>query len=293
MFAWRRWRAVSTYTSLLARNMSLNGNSPMLESLNRQYRDHVLRLTATHPIREAMELAVGGEFEAIGQAELEILQAHGLATGDYLIDVGCGSGRLAAALAGHGSVSKYLGIDVVPELVDFARDTVSRPGWTFECTDGAEIPEQSSSADWVAMFSVLTHLPHELAFRYLQECRRVLRPKGHVVFSFLEFGDPAHWPVFDGMVASVGEPHHHNQFLERSVIRLWADVLGMSIVAIRRGDSYVQSGAFAQSVCVMRNVAPRSVPRRLRTLWRRGRALPQMGIRSIIRTAQPPTNQGP
>jgi 2-polyprenyl-3-methyl-5-hydroxy-6-metoxy-1,4-benzoquinol methylase len=48
---------------------------------------------------KAMQFAVGGEFEAFGFVEMELLRYVGLNKGDYVIDVGCGAGRLAKPLA--------------------------------------------------------------------------------------------------------------------------------------------------------------------------------------------------
>src|SRR5687768_5969621 len=64
---------------------------------------------------EALRLAVGGEFEALGFLELETLKYYGLKEDAYLVDVGCGSGRLAKPLSGYLK-GKYLGVDILPEL---------------------------------------------------------------------------------------------------------------------------------------------------------------------------------
>ena len=47
----------------------------------------------------AMELAIGGDFEQIGLLERALLLSEGLQPDAFLIDVGCGSGRLAVQLA--------------------------------------------------------------------------------------------------------------------------------------------------------------------------------------------------
>src|SRR5258708_7287860 len=49
---------------------------------------------------EAMSLAVGGEFEAIGLIERDLLIFIGLPRDGYVVDVGCGSGRLAVPPSG-------------------------------------------------------------------------------------------------------------------------------------------------------------------------------------------------
>jgi 2-polyprenyl-3-methyl-5-hydroxy-6-metoxy-1,4-benzoquinol methylase len=50
------------------------------------------------PGSEALRRAVGGEFEAVGKLEY-YLRSLGLTNGHLVVDVGCGSGRLAQQLA--------------------------------------------------------------------------------------------------------------------------------------------------------------------------------------------------
>src|SRR5215212_62118 len=101
-----------------------------------------------HSHDEAVRLAVGGEFDAFGRLLRETLIFHGLKPDNYLIDVGCGSGRLAKPLAEY-LTGKYLGIDVVPELLNYARKLVGRPDWRFELAKGLTIPEEDEKADFV------------------------------------------------------------------------------------------------------------------------------------------------
>ena len=51
------------------------------------------------PGGEALRRAVGGEFEAVGKLEYHLLRSLGLGNGHLVVDVGCGSGRLAHQLA--------------------------------------------------------------------------------------------------------------------------------------------------------------------------------------------------
>jgi len=68
------------------------------------YRDHVASLKNEIPdFDSAMQKSIGGEFEAMGIMERELLVQHGLKKDGFVIDVGCGAGRLALPL------SDYLG----------------------------------------------------------------------------------------------------------------------------------------------------------------------------------------
>ena len=67
---------------------------------NHAYIDHVRRLEQRLGSGdEALRLAVGGEFEAVGKLEYYLLRSLGLNTRHLVVDVGCGSGRLARQLA--------------------------------------------------------------------------------------------------------------------------------------------------------------------------------------------------
>lgn len=153
----------------------------------RDYREHVARLRSTLAADDAFRAAVGGEFHAIGQLERATLEQHGLGNQPaYVIDVGCGSGRLAFQLAAEPHVS-YLGTDVVPELLAYAAQLSARPDWRFLPTSGSKIPSSDNEADFVCFFSVFTHLLHQETFRYLAEAKRAVKKNGMIMFTFLEY----------------------------------------------------------------------------------------------------------
>ncbi len=229
------------------------------------YKEHLadlLRSSATE--RQALEQAVGGEFVALGLLELACLQHYGLEPDHYLIDVGCGSGRLAKPLTQYLG-GRYLGTDVVPELLSFAKKLCGRPDWRFEKVTEIEIPEHDSRADMVCFFSVLTHLLHEDSYLYLSEAKRVLRPGGRIVFSFVEFALEYHWHIFEGNLRNAHK--HLNQFIGRDAIQAWARHLGLRVEGIHDGDkphfpvpfpiqmengTLIQDrGTIGQSVCVL------------------------------------------
>ena len=157
----------------------------------RDYRRLVSRLATSRSRHEAMALAVGdGDFHRVGASERSVLEAEGLQETHYIIDAGCGSGRLATALNDMPQL-RYLGTEVVPELLNYAMESALRSDWRFELVDGLTIPETDPQADIVTFFSVLTHLKQAEQIAYLREAARVLKPGGKVVATFL---DPAKIP---------------------------------------------------------------------------------------------------
>jgi ubiquinone/menaquinone biosynthesis C-methylase UbiE len=229
---------------------------------NRMLKD----LQQSYSTGEAARRAVGGEFDAFGQLLRAALIHHGLKPSDYLIDVGCGSGRLAKPLSEY-LTAKYLGIDVVPDLLAFARKLVARPDWRFELASGLSIPENDQQADMVCFLSVVTHLLHEESFVYLREAKRVLKPGGKIVMSFLDFRVPEHWGTFEDNLRDIGVgAQPMNVFMCPDMLREWAKRLELEVETIKDGtEPYIplpapitfengavvkDHAAFGQSVCV-------------------------------------------
>src|SRR5258708_878694 len=130
--------------------------------------------TALLSTDEALSNAVGGEFIAVGKLEYYLMRFLGLAAGHLIVDVGCGSGRLACQLAPFPGI-RYVGCDVVPRLLSYAEELCQRPDWQFVATNGTTIPCGDAEADFLCFFSVFTHLLHEDTFRYLRDAHRALK----------------------------------------------------------------------------------------------------------------------
>lgn len=225
-------------------------------------------LLDTHDESRAMSLAVGGDYEAVGALEFCLLKQLGLQAQHTVIDAGCGSGRLATQLKDY-LTGKYIGLDVVPELFKYAERACARKDWKFYQAPGTNIPEPDASADFVTFFSVFTHLQHEETYRYLADAKRVLKPGGKIVFSFLEFRLPTHWFIFENSVKDERPDKVLNQFMDRDMIAAFAQALGLRVLEIQEGHlphiqldrvirwddgrEMVGIGNLGQSVCVLVN----------------------------------------
>ena len=230
------------------------------------YERHISELARDRDTDSAMSQAVGGNFEAVGRLECALLLQYGLDRSDTVIDVGCGSGRLGFQLRNRLD-GRYVGIDVVRDLFEYAQRICERPDWSFYEAPGLSIPEESGSADFICFFSVFTHLLHEESYRYLAEAARVVKPKGRIILSFLEFAIPSHWTVFEQDLADRRPDKVLNQFLSRDALEAWAAHLGLEIVDFHDGDKpHIRledvvrwddgremsgHGSLGQSVCVL------------------------------------------
>jgi SAM-dependent methyltransferase len=180
---------------------------------------------------DAAKLHVGPteNYERVGFLTAKLLKEHVIDPNSYLVDVGCGSGRIAAYLADWPDL-KYFGTDVVGKILDAARARTNRPDWRFEEVGDFIIPVEDNSVDAVCFFSVFTHLLHEESFLYLHEAARAIKPGGKIAFSYLTFDEPAHEEVFRRLVRS----HKHRQvltmFFDRPAIDFWARELKLEVV---------------------------------------------------------------
>ena len=233
---------------------------------SKSYKKQTKELLNAHEEAKAMSLAVGGDFEAVGLLEYSLLLQNGLQKDHTVIDVGCGSGRLAFQLRDYLQ-GVYIGLDVVPDLFQYAKKISNRPDWRFYAAPGVTIPEPDDSADFVCFFSVFTHLLHEESFEYLRDAKRVLKPNGKIVFSFLEFLIPCHWDMFEASLADTRRDKVLVQFVSRDAIKAWTAHLDLSIVEINDGDKphinlnttvrwedgreMTEKGNLGQSVCVL------------------------------------------
>ena len=184
---------------------------------------------------EAMSLYVGGGYEKIGQRELNLLKYFGLKEGNDILDIGCGSGRLAFALKEFLS-GKYVGFDILEEPLDYARRKCSREDWEFNLIEENNLLSDLPSFDFITFFSVFTHILDEDIFLYLQESIRHLKPQGRIIFSFLDFECENHWHIFEQNLENRTDKSVMNTFLSKSTIRIWAKKLGLKIDRIHDGN---------------------------------------------------------
>ena len=219
------------------------------------YEKLVASLISSFPIDDAMSRAVGGGYELYGNVEAVLLKQAGLADGMRLVDMGCGSGRLASVLHATMRIS-YVGIDIVQALLDYAKSKA--PTYEFILHRGLSIPQPGASVDMVSAFSLFTHLMHAETYLYLEECVRILKPGGKIVFSFLEFAEPAHWNIFVDTCAETkaNTLTHLNTYIERSAIDAWTSRLGLAVEQYISTTEPIWNGhALGQSITVLRKPA--------------------------------------
>jgi len=228
----------------------------------RDYTRLVRELIATHPddLALAMAKAIGSqsaeEYYLGGEHQYAMLQRAGLADGQAVYDLACGSGRTAAALARHGWQGSYRGADLIRPLVDYASAT--KPGFEFFVHRDYSIRAADATLDMVYAWSLFTHLQLEEILLYAADIRRALKPGGVLAFSVLTLDSPAHVDLLlsRALAFKKGErPPHLDTFLARtSVASIFETVLGFKLVEWIEADdtSVIAHGGFGQAVAIYR-----------------------------------------
>lgn len=179
----------------------------------------------------------GADFFQLGQSLANLLQEWDVyKQHDTIVDVGCGSGRLAMGLLDKG-ITQYYGLDVIPACIKFAteafKDYKRFHFYHLDVKNAAYYPQgkQDASkvvyplgdvlADVVVANSLFSHTETlEIAERNLSEMRRILKPGGKL-FSTWRLVPP---------LSEVDSSARHTNYLRGDALQMLDDT-GFEIVA--------------------------------------------------------------
>lgn len=115
--------------------------------------------------------------------------------GKVVVDVSCGRGGGLAHLARACVPAEAIGLDFAPGNVAICRRMLgdAAPNLSFRVGDAEAIPLPAGSAD-VVLSVEASHCYGDVA-RFLDEARRVLRPRGHLLWA--DFAPRARLPLLD------------------------------------------------------------------------------------------------
>jgi len=212
--------------------------------------------------------ADAGLFRSSGKETVRsIVELCGLECDARVLEIGCGCGRIAVALADHLSDGgHYEGFDVAALLIDWCRqelqprlpqfhfrlaDEVHAPGHNPAGSRSAaqfEFPYSDRSFDLAILCSVLTHILPDAMENYLRQTARVLASGGSAFMSVFLFDQAAEIAVrkrttiFD-FRHKIGpcltfDPEHPDEGIacEETWFVEAVDRAGLRIADIRRGN---------------------------------------------------------
>ncbi len=128
-----------------------------------------------------VDLMTFGKARALRQASIALAE---LVPGEYVLEIGCGTGDLAlAAIAQVGTSGRVVGIDASPEMIAVAqaKANTSAIAAEFFVQPVEHMAFADHSFDVVLSSLMMHHLPDTLKQQALMEVRRVLKPGGRLI----------------------------------------------------------------------------------------------------------------
>ena len=148
------------------------------------------------------------------------------------LDVGCGTGRLLAALHGAWPGLKLTGIDLSKPYLEEARRLIGRTARVKLDEAAAEtLPFDEASLDLVVSSFLLHELPKEIRAKAIAEMARVVKPGGLVVMvDSLQKGDRPDW---DGLLDLFPHYFHEPYYAEYTAgsMDAWFGAAGLNPVS--------------------------------------------------------------
>jgi len=187
--------------------------------------------------------------------------------GSRILDVGCGGGLLAEALAQAGGTVS--GIDLAPEMIAIARAHASERGLAIDYRVVAAEALEPGAYDVITCMEMLEHVPDPAAM--IATLARLLRPGGDLFISTLHRSARA---FFSAIVAAEyvlrllpRGTHQFERFIRPSELARWSRAAGLTVCAIA-GLSYDPLGRSARLtrdpsvnyLAHLRRLAPAAVP---------------------------------
>lgn len=163
-------------------------------------------------------LVGAGDFVEVGRRHVDhLVELAGLRDSDAVLDIGCGSGRMAIPLLDVlGPNGSYSGFDIVPDWIRWCTDNITsrNPRFRFTLADirnrkynpGGSLkaseyrfPYDSGTFSIAFATSVFTHLLPADLDNYISETARVLAPGGRCLSTFflLTGESPTRHPELD------------------------------------------------------------------------------------------------
>lgn len=112
--------------------------------------------------------------------------------GEFILDAGCGYGRISKVILDSTSTAKVVGVDISPSMISYASDWLGSR-FVGYLADLESLPFSNGTFDSVICNGVIMHVRNEKAV--IQELSRVLRPHGRLILSVNNLLSPFSLPT--------------------------------------------------------------------------------------------------
>lgn len=172
----------------------------------------------------------------INPLRLAFIEQRCRLAGRHVVDVGCGGGILAEALARAGA--RICAIDMAPDSLEVARLHLHESGLEvdYRCMTAEALAEERPAAfDVVTCMELLEHVPDPAGL--VAACARLARPGGDLFFSTINRTPKAYFQAIVGAEYLLRMlprgTHDYARFIRPSELATWARLTGLEVAAMR------------------------------------------------------------
>ena len=138
-------------------------------------------------------VGAGDNWDAHGELQRDFLISQGLKPHHRLLDIGCGTGRLARKVVPYLVPGGYHGLDIAESAVIAACEVSVTEGWgdrkpTFWI---GEIPDADLRFDFLWSFSVFIHLPQGIMEAVMRRTAAVMHSESRFFWAYVP--EPKTW----------------------------------------------------------------------------------------------------
>lgn len=186
----------------------------------------------------------------LSRGQRQALAALGLAPGDSLLDVGCGTGGATIEAARSQRAGRACGVDLSPGMIQHAIHQARGLGNVeFRVADAEELPYPAASFDGALCAHSLHHYSDPV--RALREIRRVLKPGGR--FVLLDSDRAAcSWVWTWDRFLRLFEAGHVKYYTEAELLLLVAEAGFARSVTVARDHGHLRDGKIGWALAIIR-----------------------------------------
>lgn len=134
-------------------------------------------------------VGAGDNWDAHGKLQRDFLVSQGLKPSHRLLDIGCGTGRLARQVVPYLDRGNYYGVDIAEAALAAACELALEERWGERLPTfwAGEIPDcpPAPQFDFLWSFSVFIHLPQEIMESVMRRAAAVMHPESRFLWAYV------------------------------------------------------------------------------------------------------------